>query len=214
MFQRLILMAGFVTCVHCTKAQTPTPFYPSSNEIGINVSAMLSNFLSLNPSSSSAPPFGVHYARHFKNYSLRVGLNGSYDQASEFVDVNGLAVSRELTDHVSGLRISGEKHLRLSDKFQMNYGLDVLTRNVYTQSIIQGSFLKTENVLSLGGGPAIRVCYKISPRIQLMTEATMYGTYGFVTQRIQENGPVEQKNSVRINGLLQVPIVLFVNFNF
>jgi hypothetical protein len=203
-----------------SKAQTYSPFYSGKHEVGLDVSAMLGNFLSLRNSNATNTPYAVNYAFHTKKFTARLGANGSYVTGTDFVQVTqpspgGITLlQRNLIDHSFGGRLCLELHKQVLNRVQLNYGLDFIAQNIRSEAKISGQYFKSKNTLWTGGGPALRLSYKISDHIHLMTETVIYARYGLVEERLQDNVPVpEVKNYSLLSGQFQAPINLYLNFN-
>jgi hypothetical protein len=188
----------------------PKPFYEHHHELGINASQLLANVLSLNTNVNATTPFGFHYAYHGSNYTFRFSTSAYYNKK-----VDLFSKRRELLDHVFTGKIALERHVRIMPKLNFQYGLDALVKNEHTESIVGQQFFTSDNTLSVGGGPAIRLVFKINPKINLMTESTFYGVYGFKENRVQDGIAVpEIKRGNESNVILNMPTSLFIQILF
>lgn len=146
-------------------------FYGKKHEIGVNVTGLISNVLSLNQNQNELTPYVVAYRLHQKKFSIRFDLNSVY-QSNNIFDING--TFREGSTSNTQLRAGYEKIIVLNKKFAFGYGLDLLGSYGNSDSFVSGFFID-RTIVSFGGGPAIRMNFKLSERIVLSTESTLYG---------------------------------------
>lgn len=220
-FNVSVLILVFAHFISGQESSHSSNFYNYKNQIGINFTNVLGNVLSLNPNNASSP-YGITYRRHYKNWSLRSAF--SFDYNKDVIDdfTGGSFIQRKINVLNTQCRLGVEKHLQLNHKLMFTYGFDVLglleRENSDITDFLSGSFntfLSQERTYGFGGGPVIRLEYKISERISLSTESSFYGFYSFTTESIFENGiktsePTKEKSSL----LLELPQSLFFNISF
>lgn len=197
-----------------------TSFYPYKNEIGINVTNVLGNLLSLNPNNAKSP-YGITYRRHLGKTSFRSGYNVNITNSSEEDFSNGNFITRKLNILTIDTRFGLEKHLLLSKKFLFSYGFDVLFGYVKENSEINefnfgsSTFTSDQNTLGVGLGPVLRFEYKISDRLFISTESSFYGYYSKTTETLNINGNVSNEPEKSSSNLkLELPQSLFFNISF
>lgn len=213
-------------CLQCSflTAQTddalPKKFYAYKNEIGINVTNVLGNVLSLNPNNASSP-YGLTYRRHFDKWSLRTGMNINVDNLNEDDFSDGSFITRKLNRLGLNTRIGVERHMVLSKRFMFSYGLDALLGIEREHSEINGfnfggtTFINVENTMNYGLGPVLRFEYKISERLFISTESTLYANYSEKSSELTING-VKEEDPKKTNSQLHLilPQSLFFNISF
>jgi hypothetical protein len=202
-----------------TTAQTKAdlPFFDYKNEVGINATQLLSNVLSFNNTSTSTTPFGFHYARHYSTFTIRFGANLFYKKTDENTGPNPSNPSglRSLADHTLGGRLCIEKHIAIMPKVNFHVGIDGTVQNIHDESIVSGQFFTSNNTLQLGAGPAARVLFKINKHLHIMTESTLYGTYGITEKRVQLGTPTPDVTTSNSQGAeLSLPTKLFIQLLF
>ena len=188
-------------------------FFEYQNEIGINGSQLLSNLLSLNASTGVNTPFGFHYAYHTNKITYRIGANTYYNKSTDLASSS--FNRKELTDHIFGVRLCVEKHVAILPKLNLHIGMDAFGQNAHAESIIDQQFFTSSNLLSFGGGPAARFIFKINKNINIMSESTLYGSYGFKETRVQLGSPTpEVKNAIESSLILGLPTSLYIQILF
>lgn len=195
-------------------------FYPYKNEIGINFTNVLGNVLSLNPENASSP-YGLTYRRHRGKISFRSAVNINITNTSEDDFSNGLFINRTLNIIKSDFRVGLEKHLVLHKKVLFSYGIDILGSIGNDKSEIQDfnlggtTFVSNENTYGGGLGPVLRLEYKISDRIFISSESSLYGFVSKTKATLTINGrPDEETKSSDSSLILVLPQSLFFNISF
>lgn len=153
-------------------------FYGKGYEIGVNGTTLLSNLLSLNQDTDTKTPYAIYVRKHNAHSTWRLDFNTSYSTSND-VDING--IFRELADSKTDIRLGVEKMVKLSEKFSFGYGLDLLGNYQTNNSLVSGFFID-QTTVGGGLGPVIRVNFKLSKRIILSTESSLYGTMSRVTK--------------------------------
>ncbi|MBK9256519.1 MAG: hypothetical protein IPM42_13610 [Saprospiraceae bacterium] len=201
------------------KKDNPAAKYKYENELGINFTNVLGNVLSLNPNNANSP-YGLTYRRHFKNWTFRSGIDFAFTSKDNFDFSDGLSQQISLNERYAAVRIGMQKSIFLTDHLIFGYGLDLLVNYDYEKSeafIFFGNFNRisdTERLLSFGLGPMLRLEYKISDRVFLSTESTLYGTIG-TKKNIFDNGAfVEERSTDEFSLKLVLPQSLFINILF
>lgn len=195
-------------------------FYPYKNEIGINFTNVLGNVLSLNPENASSP-YGLTYRRHMGKISFRSAVNINITNTSENDFSNGLFINRTLNIIKSDFRVGLEKHLVLHKKVLFSYGIDILGSIGNEKSEIQdfnlggSTFVSNENTYGGGLGPVLRLEYKISDRIFISSESSLYGFFSKTNANLTINGVQDEETKSSDSSLILVlPQSLFFNISF
>jgi hypothetical protein len=195
-------------------------FYPYKNEIGINVTNVLGNLLSLNPNNAKSP-YGITYRRHFGKASFRSAYNINVTNTSEDDFSNGNFINRKLNILTIDTRFGLEKHMLLSKKFLFSYGFDVLAGYKKENSVVESfnsssnTFTSDEKTLGVGLGPVLRFEFKISDRLFLSTESSFYGYHETTSESLNINGTISNEPEKKSSNLkLELPQSLFFNVSF
>ncbi len=193
-------------------------FYTYKNEIGINFTNVLGNVLSLNPNNVSSP-YGITYRRHFGNKSFRSGFNFRTGSKST-EDFSSGAIRRDLSELSLVFRAGLESHIVLTKRILFSYGFDVLTS--YENEISEifdfissgSSFNSNDWLAGAGLGPMLRLEYKISDRIFISSESSLYGFYKKGKNNLTVNGVTQSENKKEYGVELLLPQSLFFNISF
>jgi hypothetical protein len=195
-------------------------FYPYKNEIGINVTNVLGNVLSLNPNNASSP-YGITYRRHLGSSSFRSGFNINIINTEEDDFSNGNFITRNLNLMSVDTRFGWEKHMLLSKKFMFSYGIDLLlgyekeNSEILDFNLGNTSFISDLNTLGVGVGPVLRFEFKISDRLFLSTESSFYGYHEMTKETLTiGNNTSDEPDKSRTNLKLELPQSLFFNISF
>ncbi|MBK9566323.1 MAG: hypothetical protein IPO37_14495 [Saprospiraceae bacterium] len=71
------------------------------------------------------------------------------------------------------------------------------------------------NTYTIGFGPVLRLEFKISDRLHLSTESTLYGLYGKTSETLSINGILSDEPKKQVSSLrLELPQSLFFNISF
>lgn len=96
-------------------------------------------------------PGGILYRRNFKNISLRVGLNGGYQNRLR-------GTSGKLENYSIIPSIGIQKNVRLTDHFNLYWGVDLLYAH-HNSFYGDSTYERTNNLNSIGISPLIGVRY-------------------------------------------------------
>lgn len=206
---RIILLCLFTLLAKDHFGQSAHKF---KNDLGFNVTTLLSEVIGIGNQGDS-PVFNLTYRRKSKSAAFRVSAHVGFNKDNTINEIDFTEL--DLTESDYRLRLGYEKMLDLSNKFKMHYGIDGL--GLYSSSISSSSTGLSNDIteLSFGGGPAIRMEFKLSDRISLMTESTLYFLIGSSYDVLQLGGQElanEQNTTYRIS--TQIPSVLFLNVHF
>jgi len=176
-------------------AQDDSDIY-KKNEVGINATSFIKNFLSLNASDVDEGNYMLTYKRHNGNKALRLGLGGRFSQVTEDIEGGGKLTTK---DNLAAIRIGYELKKRVSNKWNIYYGIDAIAD--YTQSVSKtSSFLNTGEIesvnlsseqIAFGGGPVLGIQFFISKNITLATEGSLY--YRYNTENKKETFAIQSQ---------------------
>ncbi|MFZ1523927.1 MAG: hypothetical protein WAT22_03860 [Saprospiraceae bacterium] len=220
---RILHFFIFLTLATAVVAQKKSnTFYNFKNQLGINFTNVLGNVLSLNPNNASSP-YGLSYRRHYATSSFRSAINGAIKSTNTTEFNSNDFLNKTLKTTEVNFRAGLEKHLPLYSKMMMTYGADILLgynkehSNVST-FFSQGqsrNFVSDMNTYTIGFGPVLRLEFKISDRLHLSTESTLYGLYGKTSETLSINGILSDEPKKQVSSLrLELPQSLFFNISF
>lgn len=222
---QLILIGTILSAQKGETSKDISTFYQHKNEIGVNVTSVLGNVLSLNPNNIGTP-YSLIYRRHFGKISLRLGGNYKQDNNSTFEFTNGTQKNIELSEKAIDARLGFEYHYPISPRFMFSLGIDgTYNRSSDVSNVKEFIFTNTgsesnefesaETTNGYGGGPFIRFDFKFNDRISLSTESTMYYNYSKSTDNLIRNNTVITSNRDSDQKIqLVLPQALFVNIAF
>ena len=184
----------------------------SKNDLGFNVTSLLSEVIGIGNQGDN-PVFNVSYRRKGNKSAIRLSAHVGYNKDNSINEIDFSELSLNESDY--RFRIGYEKMLDLSNKFKMLYGIDAL--GLYSSSISSSSTGLRNDVteFKFGGGPALRLEYKISERVSLMTESTLYFLTGWSEDVLHLGGQqLANERNTTFNLNTQIPSVLFLNVHF
>ncbi|MBP6398712.1 MAG: hypothetical protein KBF57_02110 [Saprospiraceae bacterium] len=182
------------------------------NDLGFNVTSLLSEVIGIGNQGDS-PVFNISYRRKGTKSAIRISAHLGFNKDNSINEIDFSELTLNESDY--RLRIGYEKILDLSNKFKMLYGIDGLA--LFSSSISSSSTGLKNDVteIKFGGGPALRLEYKISDRISLMTESTLYFLTGWSEDVLQLGGQqLANERNTTFNLSTQIPSVLFLNVHF
>jgi len=188
-------------------------YYFSKNEFGVSVTSILSNVLSFNANSTQSP-YGMFYRRRMNKSFLRIGLDlASEKKTNSGFDPNtGTFNESELRSGLTNVRIGIERNIQISKNLQFFGGIDLFGQYSKENSKSNFSFVSDDISYLGGGGPAIRLEYRLGKRLFLSTESTLYYGYGRHENTAYLNGELFSSVNENIYRLkLSLPTVLFIS---
>ena len=160
----------------------------NSHELGVNATSFIKNFFSLNAADVDEGDYMLTYKKHKNNGALRFGIGGKFSQLNQDIEGGGKLTTK---DNFAALRVGYEWKKRVSQKWNIYYGLDAIAD--YTQTVSRTStFLITgevedininTDVVTAGGGPVLGIQFFISKNITLATEGSLYYRYETTTEK-------------------------------
>ncbi len=200
------------TCMLISKLEAQES-KPLKNSIGINVTSLLSEVISIGDNKNT-DKFNILYTHYGSKSNFRIGVNAFYNKESENNILIGSGITA-LTEQAYKIRMGFEKRNDLSHKFNFTYGIDALYIYEASNSEAESGFENTNTINSIGLGPVLRFEYKLSKRISLMTESTMYFIAGNNRDKLTQLGSVIQdKTTKKSNLTTTIPSVLYLNIHF
>jgi len=181
------------------------------NDVSINITALLGNALSINDDDTGVP-YAISYRRIFSGWGLRLSASGNVSNAS----TNEFGFRSDLNRTSTELRLGYERIHKLSQRFEITYGLDVTGSYLSEKSEVfnqGGSFSQNQKQWLVGGGPAIRFMFNLNKRIIFHTESTLYFKTG---QNNTENfnSAIPDRNQDLFLIDLAMPQALFITIAF
>lgn len=205
------------------KKEAISAFFTHGNELGVNITNVLGNVLSLNPNNINSP-YGLIYRRHLGSTSLRTGLDVGINSKEDFTFGNNIQSERKTTEQTINARIGYEWHLPINRKFMFSYGFDIIGNRFSDDSEITefsfngnviNDFKSEERTLGFGGGPVLRFDFRFNDRLSLSTESTFYYIRNRSTDKLYDGGQILIDDKANANNLnLVLPQSLFVNLAF
>lgn len=200
-------------------------YFTHRNELGVNITNVLGNVLSLNPNNINSP-YGIIFRRHLGSTSLRLGLDVGIASTEDFTFGNNVQTRKKINEKTINSRIGYEWHLPINKKFMFSYGLDIIANRFSDDSdltessfnsggTVSKSFKSEERTFGYGGGPVLRFDFRFNERLSLSTESTLYYIRSTSTDKLFDRGQLLLNDKSNTNNLsLVLPQSLFVNLAF
>lgn len=221
----LVVFFAFNAILLAAQDKSNDRFFNHKNELGINFTNVLGNVLSLNPNNANSP-YGITYRRHGKKVSFRSSIQFDLVSDEDFLFNSSIFQETKLREKLLDTRIGLEWHLPLTKNFLFSYGVDALfgIRDKYSNilsaefnnnGVVNESFAEiSETQYSYGGGPMIRMLYKLSDRVSLSTESSLYFIHANVENTFSINNVKDGNEKSIYNFKLSLPQSLFINIAF
>jgi hypothetical protein len=187
-----------------------------SNELGLNVTNLLTDLLG-NNNLSSPGAYLLTYKRLRDNKALRVGatVNFSFKNQSDF------GFTSDLINQNFQLRVGRETRQNISPKFQYYYGVDAIAGFQQEQSNVRansGQVIQTDKIILVGAGPVLGFQFALYDRLLIGTEGSLYVSYNknavdFKTSGIS-GAAFPSKNTTGLNIQTNLPKFLFLIVKF
>ncbi len=206
------LILGIFLFPICLFAQETNSTKKHNIEFAINASRFVNDVFSLNNRAVDAGPYIFQFKFFKGTTAFRLGLGGNYQRSK---NNDAVFVVRDDSDTRADIRLGFEKHVPLASKWDFYYGIDALYQYLKTEtSVISDVDVVTTSIdsPSLGGGPIFGVQYRISSRIVLWTEASIYYSLSQETETTNsQNFPNFNEERKRENHFVtpRLPIALF-----
>ncbi len=198
--------------------QDANQFYKYKRALGINVTNILGNIFSLNPSNTTSP-YSISFRKMGTKGGLRTGLDFLY-KTSEESSFNILSSTNTQRQMLAS--IGYEWYLPIQKRFLFAYGFDVIgtikndkliNNTINNNNII--TFTSNFRGFSLGTGPVLRFEFKVSDRMYLSTESSLYVTYSQSSRKFDDGlfASTDFKSKT-VNAELALPQTLFIQIAF
>lgn len=208
-----IYLLLFIAFSHLNmKGQETSKLY-YKNAFGVNVTSLLGEVISVGDNNNN-DKFNLLYTRYGEKSNFRIGANAFYKKQTENNILIGSG-STDLIDMAYKIRMGFDWKKELSTKFNFTYGFDALYLYNSSKSESQTGFVLSNVKNSYGIGPVMRFEYKLSKRISLMTESTMYFISGNNKEILSQGGVQVSDKSTKSGDLnTTIPSVLYLNVHF
>lgn len=188
------------------------------HDIGLNAIGMLRAVFD-SEDSDAITPYLIIYNWDLGKMNFRAGLGPQYSSSKEVHD--GFTDSQETTKMDIDARIGLGFDVVDEGKWIVRTGFDIVGGYALDKEVDNTGFDKvTQSAESwnIGLGPFAQVIFKLSPRISLSTEASLYGKYfNTVVGEEFENFPDFNNQSSKTAGQkldVFLPTSLFIHFYF
>ncbi len=209
----LLLLASIVTC---TAQETSPEEKINKNQIGLNATFFITQFLSLNSGPVNQSPYALTYRRMLtENRAFRFGLGATFQKLnnnSNFINTQSQLVNVDT-------RVGIEFQKQMSKRWRAYTGIDAIfgySKNEFTSNNGFDLVTTINTIKSFGGGPVLGLFFLVNKNISLSTESTLYMTYSDITnedvfQTIPGNSR-EKDNALNLG--IVVPTTIYFNFMF
>ncbi|MBK8700190.1 MAG: hypothetical protein IPN29_11930 [Saprospiraceae bacterium] len=208
MFRKIVIVVFLAPIFwHCSAQDA----FKRKFDIGVNVTSMLANVISLG-GNDDTPRYNLSFRIKKDRSGYRISTNISYNKDSE-IGTDGVFL--QLTEADYRVKLGYEKYQVLTGRFILAYGLDAIWQRTSSFSEAGNGFSNDEKFQGIGGGPAFRFEYKLSDRVSLMTETTLYFLLGRKTDELSLSGQsLNKSTNDTVQLSTQIPSVLFLNVHF
>lgn len=189
------------------------------NELGLEALFIPSLFMSASGESFSTSPYGICYKRVIGENAIRMGIGGVLKSTESGNSVLQNVLNRQEAYNLD-IRLGFEHRKIISPRILVYGGMDVIggvSNAQNSSSNPDGSFAsKSEQEVSyLGGGPIVGLQFKMTKRLFISTEGSMY--YSQIDRRIGSH-LVGHDPSVREEKThtlkMTLPTYIYINFYF
>jgi hypothetical protein len=198
--------------------------------LGVQINPLLRQLLTIGTVPNTNNPFLLNYSLNntATKWGIHAGVGFNFDQLK---DNDNITDRKTLISTVSS-RIGVDKYYTLSNRWQIGFGVDgvyELSENITSTQIISFDTITTENRITTqrsGGGIRGFARFKLSDRVMLGTESTMYYQFGFnkndakITSRDfnQPGAPKVTTSSTTTQQIQQsrlaLPVAVYLVFRF
>jgi hypothetical protein len=198
--------------------------------VGVQINPLLRQLLTIGSVPNSGNPFLLNYT--LNNTRSKWGVHGGVGFSfNQIKDNDNITDRKTLTTSVSS-RIGLDRYYDLSSRWQLGFGIDgvyQLTESITNTQIISFDTINTENRITnqrSGGGLRGFARFKLSERVLLGTECTMYYQFGFNKTETKITSPDFNQpgfpnvttttvlNQELIESSLVLPVAVYLIFRF
>ncbi len=213
----------FLSLVFCAslaaQAEAAAKF---TREYGLNFTTFLDEAIDFGGGNTFLTPYWFTYKKLDEaGKGLRLGAGVGFNRRKDKEDPSGQSNSEATSSFSSfNLRIGSEKQFRLSGKWMCYYGFDGIAGFRYENIKSEGSngtVTVKDMTTSLGGGPVMGAEFMISERVGLSTEASLYLSHTFFSEKTEFDSSFEEdeKKTTNLTGLnFSLPTNLYLFFRF
>ncbi len=167
--------------------------------VGVNGSYLFKNIFENKALDSIGNPHNLILRYSFNKIGIRAGIGGF--SKSSIATSEGFADNITVNNFQLNLRLGVDYTFTLNDKFNFNFGLDILKQSTLYRSTEDSGFdvlEKTSQSDFYGTGPIMGISYQIAKNFTLYTEAAFYFLSGSSQNGvIYKNFP--ELNDVKLN---------------
>lgn len=154
-----------------------------SHFVGVQINPLLRQLLTIGNVPNTGNPFLLNYSMNNNRtkWGVHAGVGFSFNQIK---DNDNITDRKTLATSVSS-RIGFDKFYDISPRWQLGFGIDgvyQLSENITNTQVISFDTINTESKITTqrsGGGLRGFARFKLSERVLLGTECTMYYQFGF-----------------------------------
>jgi hypothetical protein len=234
--QLIFSFIAFTTLLNSVNAQKANQLTDEPKDkrfehyVGVQINPLLRQLLTIGTMPSVNNPFLLNYSLNNakSRWGIHAGVGFNFIQLKNNDDITD---RKTMITNVSS-RIGLDRYFDLSPRWQVGFGIDgiyQLSENITNTQVVSFDTIDVENRLTTqrsGGGLRGFARFKLSERIMLGTESTLYYQFGFnkieskVTSR-DFNQPGAPKVTVSTSNVEQLiesqfslPVVIYLAFKF
>lgn len=176
-FWIILLFSGF--CGFSYGQSEERPKLHLTQELGLNVTNMITRLFRAAPDSANLNPFLLSYRVGSARFGARLGAGGSSSFTEKKED--GFRDSETLRKSAFDARFGVEYRKTFGKRFSGNFALDAIRKWRFDEQVNDSGFdviRQTTQFQAWGGGPSIGLYFWINPHLGLYTEANFYMLIG------------------------------------
>ena len=171
--------------IHTTFSSTQTPAGKHANELGLDLTPLIKNYINFsNTSTYYQPNYMVSYRRYFNKSNFRAAIGGNFLNSESPSPYNGDSLNTRYFNKQQSfvLRAGYEWFQNLSPRWQAFYGADLVvgySKQRNDAPYWNGGYANgQENTAkSLGIGPVLGIRYRLNSHVSLITESSLLFQY-------------------------------------
>jgi hypothetical protein len=193
---------------NCLSGQS---FFAKKNDVSVNMTSVLGKILSI-VDDSEDESIGVFIRRKTDKKGLYIGLGSLLDKEGFFQNNIFVETKRE---NING-RLGFEKYKNLSSKFMLGFGGSLIggyKSETISENGQVGVFTKLRTI-QFGGGPVLKIEYKIGNFISLTTESSLFAIFNNKRTIVET---INDRDILSNNGYVlstNIPNLLYLNVHF
>jgi hypothetical protein len=198
--------------------------------VGVQINPLLRQLLTIGSVPNTGNPFLLNYSLNNSRtkWGVHAGVGFSFSQIK---DNDNITDRKTLVTSVSS-RIGFDKYYDLGTRWQLGFGIDgvyQLSENITNTQVISFDTINTENRITSqisGGGLRGFARFKLSERVLLGTECTMYYQFGYNKTETKITSPdfnqpgfpnvttTSMVNQDLMESSLSLPVAVYLIFRF